>query len=616
MTFWSDITLSDGTTTLGLRIHRVGAVRQWQTTTRPTQPGDPQTPFELVLPFGYSGMGASIELDDMYDYGTANPSLLGRLYPGPKQNDIALTLDGNVKAIFKTTDPAGTEMIFAGGGTKIAKVRRDNDVVKYTATGLSGTVSGQAAIWNNKWYVPMGASPFVQLTTVGTDTAADTWTAGPKAANALAVGFTGDKKGLVRGTTDGVMSICNAVANPNPMTAAHWGTDYPIGTAGQPINAVIPLGRWVFYGKPEGLIASDEQGEDPNLLPSFQAQVRSTNGQGATTFFEWILYPHAAGLIRSTGESSIGIGLEKMPTFSGPIRGRWTALCAVGDFLYGAIYDGTNSWMLQGRRRSDAERGFGPFVFYSLAFITNAQVNCMFFDGGSDTSNGRLYFGRGSNLSYYILSRTGDLLDPGDSALRYATSATHYFSRSNGGRPATLKTFRSIECWGKGLDANTKWQFYASIDGSSFTAVDTPVTANGFQRKFWTPGVNDTGRQIQIAAVYTGASDSAPGYLDEGHIIVRGMERPAQAIIHRGQLELQDSQPGTPTKTARQLYSQMVQWAESGTVLTLSRREPNGTRYTDERVLITAIAEQESASSEGGTAAHVASVELFTLEYS
>jgi hypothetical protein len=530
-------------------------------------------------------MGASdFPIQEMYDRSTMDARSLGFLYPRPQRTDITLAVNGVVRSIWKAADSAGTEYIYVGGGSVIQKIRRSDNANMGTLT-FTGAANGPPALFNGKWYVPMGiVDPFRELATVGSGSITnDTWNSGPVNqgldATAFAFAFSGVDSALVIGarTPGGTIGAIRKNAN-NPLNVADWGAAYLIGNPGQPINSLVALERWLYVGKPDGAFTTDENGNEVQLTPDVAAAIHSDNGRNMIGWHGSVLYPHRTGLYEIAGELTTPVGIERIASFNGAIRGRVSAMAGLGEWLYLAIYNGTDSWLLAARERQGQEPGFGPYVYHSLAFFANTQIAAMFFDGGSDTTNPRLYFGRSSGathiLSYFVLGRTGGP-DRSDTALTYATDGEHYFPTTDGGRPGTLKQLQTIEVDAGGtLSSTQKFQLHVQRDESgTWEQVGTDITSAGWQQRSWTPGQNDTCRRLKLRVTYIGSSATSPAFLRGGSITVRGIERPLQAEVIEYDVLL-DEGIAFPAlgKTAEEIWDQIGTWAKAGTVLTLEDR--------------------------------------------
>lgn len=554
------VTLTDGTTTVSFTVARGdNGERLIRPLMTPTQEaGERGKPFVMVFPFGFQGMGYSdIPVGDAYDYGQSDVRALGKLYPPPLRTTLVpggSGPNGTVRAIWKGKSPGGSEYVYAMGGTQGARFSPASpDTLMGTIDhGAGNSVTGPPALYGGDWYLPMGASrAFRVLTTItdvfGTDTWVDGPTSGsPLSASAFCVGFAGGSGSstasgtakLVRGDSNGLIYLASA----DPTVAGNWGTGYQIGTNGEPVNALVQLGAMnnVYVAKTDGLFAVATDTSGTNLTPDLAFASNQNNGKQSFGAWGRVFYPCTVGLYRAIGDVCKTVGIEMLPAFNGPIRGRVNAMAALGRWLYFALYDGTDSWIFAGRIREEGENGFGEIVFYSLEKIASTEIGAMYVDPGTDSRNPRLWFGVGINMGYYTLGKNGGF-DPGDTTnTKYSTGTIeHYFSANDNQKPGTLKVFETAEVTAGGCSGSQYWTISASVDGGAYAAIGTNgrVTANGFTRLTWTRGTNDVGRYLKLKAVATNGSQTAPCYLDRGAIIVRGHERPVQKRLLQCVLE-------------------------------------------------------------------------------
>jgi len=267
-----------------------------------------------------------------------------------------------------------------------------------------------------------------------------------------------------------------------PFTIGNWsGADgsYPIGDSGSAITGIAGVERTIFVGKTDGLYYIDgRSGRAPLLVPAMP--VASDNGTNMIAdSMGQVWYPARSGLYLydpnngTIDDVSPGRGLADR---SG-IIGLKTAIAHYRAWTFVAVYDGTDSYIMAGRRREEGEPGFGPYVWHgALAKITSTKVTSMHLS--SLVSPPRLWLGLLSgNVAYIKLPSNGDnpLLD---STYRYAASGSIYYPADDYSVGGMRWNLQRAVIEAEGLSATTTVQVYERRDLGSWVSLQT-ITSSG-----------------------------------------------------------------------------------------------------------------------------------------
>jgi hypothetical protein len=636
------VNVTDGSTTVDFTVNRgKNGERRFRSSIYQTQEGSPTTPFSLVFPFGSAGFGASnVFIPEMHNYSTADARTFGELWPRPYRTDFNLStlfsMDGQPRAIWTGLDggTSGYGHIYVGGGTKVGKINRQTGASEGVKTFTGSVVTSQPVYVNGTWLVPMSSVDVYQrLTVVGVgNISGDTWADGPASEGAMSFGygFTGSYLSVIRGNTDGTISLAAEAADWS--SGASWATDYQIEKFNFPVWTVLSLGKLIYVCGPNGCWSTNEFGSGVNLTPDIAPAFNISNGRNAVVYHGGIMYPHRTGLYRVEGTSYQPVGIEEIPTADGTVKGIVTAQAALGHWLYFSLFDGADSWICCLRERRQDEAGFGPYVIYTLENITACWVTQMHIDGGIDGSGvadghlPRLWFAWDSvptgtyKLSYYLLGRTGGP-ERMNTVLTYAQSGDHYTAPNHGGFPNTMKTARvleyDIDAPSSDFVAGKKAKLSISWGAGNFNQVGADIiTGPGFGERYFTPGSSDSGRIPRLKISFDTNENTNPLYFKGGGITMRGTHRPTNAEMLTYEFVLAAENSGEDMSqqglTAEARYNQMLYWQDEELVLTLKDVYRND---VSERCQIVNIGRMEVSSDTFNRPQYTAEVTFMVLEY-
>lgn len=264
-------------------------------------------------------------------------------------------------------------------------------------------------------------------------------------------------------------------------TGTNWaGYDgsYGVGDQGGTLTGLTALERTLYIGMSDGLYYIDRSGRAPLLIPAMPTD--SGNGKNLLATAEGVVwYPCKSGLYLYDPNSGTidnvapGRGL---PDRSG-IAGTYTALANFRAWTFVSVYDGTDSYIMAGRRREEGEPGFGPYIWHgALAKISSTEVKSMHVS--ALVSPPRLWMGlKSGNVAYIKLPGNGDnpLLD---STYRYAASGSLYFGADDYGVGGMRWQLSDIILEAEGLSANTTVQVWERRDLGTWTSLQT-ITSSG-----------------------------------------------------------------------------------------------------------------------------------------
>lgn len=288
----------------------------------------------------------------------------------------------------------------------------------------------------------------------------------------------------------------------DPMGTANWGPTYNIGNGLVDVADMVSLDDQIFASTQDGLYAGDTTGTFFNVLGGLDGQINPDNGRNICVHQRSVIYPHAGGLIQYQKLQTAAVAIEIGPNQSSqrsPIRGHVRAVTSYGGWLYGALYTGTQSWLMAGR----TDYSTNDFAWHSLQRLPDGPVRQILVDTISspaasiaNPASGNLQipprFWVSMEFSLPSSSSTGQVLQwempqgdsnplsaPGFSA-NYTYSARVDFGRDNRGAPETLKTLRRLDV---NTDANsflsgTRYaDVYYTLDGGTRTLLGRAQTS-------------------------------------------------------------------------------------------------------------------------------------------
>lgn len=190
-------------------------------------------------------------------------------------------------------------------------------------------------------------------------TATRRWLAVPNWAisNQLATGAATGQGGTIAERLVGISADGNGYyhcAAADPTVQANWSgfvRVVPEGNSDYPIVGAVQSTRVVWFSTPEGVRGASQTGYSPNFSPWVRARYDSRNGVGAVYWRNAVWYPHRDGLVmvKTDGtlqDAPVWVRFAAGVANQTRLWGRPRALCPVGDHLYVAFWDGTDSYLM------------------------------------------------------------------------------------------------------------------------------------------------------------------------------------------------------------------------------------------------------------------------------
>lgn len=431
-----------------------------------------------------------------------------RMLPSALIHDITLTglgtapfftpytEDGPVLCIFETLG-----YIFAVSAKYVWRINPADDTVILShifnnAAGVMGVV------WETAYPLFTQSSNnttnFRQLTAINTP-GPDTYVNSPDVdAIRLAVGI----NRLFKVSRTGVLK--NIVTGLDPVQETNWADQVQVGDPTTIPTALLAYDRTVFVGKPEGFFGVGDDGFGLPLIKRMPREV--DNCYGMINFDPWVLVPYVRGLYWFQPGLVEAIGLERELLNESPIHGRWKGFATDGQWIYGLMTVGTDTYINVGRERTGNESGFGKIVWDTWLFFTGASKAIF---QSALTTTPRLWFGKGTNLSYVKLSSAAG-------SEEYAASGSRYLTKlkfDDWGE----KDFPYIDLVGKNLSSTKYWIVNYSVDGGAYSDLDADgaqmkISTDGRQRFFFP--ATTVGREIQVRLDYANSSTTVPPELN------------------------------------------------------------------------------------------------------
>ncbi|HXH05359.1 MAG TPA: hypothetical protein VNI83_02095 [Vicinamibacterales bacterium] len=425
-----------------------------------------------------------------------------RLLPSAKIN--TLTLPSSAHEPTSIFEALG--YVFVVAGQRVYRIDPATDAVTLSKDFGGGTLGVMGLRWEQDFGLvttDAASQSLWKVTAIGTP---DTWTqSADVAAYRLAAGinrlFKVTKTGELRNVSTGL----------DPMTNANWADNVQVGETATLPTGLLAYERTVFVGKPEGLFGV---GDDGFGMPLIKRMARDAgNCYGMTLFDPWVLVPHVRGLYRYVPGLAEACGLEREKLNESPVRGRWQGFAADGEWIYGLLAVGSDTYVMTGRERSEEGLGFGPLVWDTWLHFSGTSKAIWL---SALSSPPRLWFGNGNNISYVKLSTGAGAPDVDGTGYEFALSGQRfsYKYRFDDWGP---KDFIKIDVVGRNLTAARYWDVFYSVDGGAFSNLDASGAAmrvNSSGRRTFQLPTSAVGREVQFRFDYTGDSASSAGELN------------------------------------------------------------------------------------------------------
>lgn len=338
---------------------------------------------------------------------------------------------------------------------------------------------------------------------------------------------------------DGKMN--QSVADSDPDDSDSWSgasypnSLYPLGSTASRVNDLVQQNRSMIAGKEDGAWTFDNVLNTIPVTPGMEQTPATRN-------FKW--FKDANGMaVAPTGQGIIWIdGLEWGacgPVSSNPaggsLSGEEVAVSSmVGNYIYGALWDGTDSWIFMGKPRMQADTGSGPFSWHGPVAKIAEQVT----DLAVST-----VFGKKLWIGYDAGWATIDLKDDFSPETDAASGKIYLPEGSlDMDGPGVIKDFRKAEFIAPAANPfSTTNEWTVELDmggGDGYVAVDGGSVDSGvYAERYWS--TETSGQRPRVRLSYSG------GAAECEQVIVRGTERPETTDEYAFKV-LVEERPKTP----------------------------------------------------------------------
>jgi hypothetical protein len=317
----------------------------------------------------------------------------------------------------------------------------------------------------------------------------------------------------------------NGIFDDNNWSTEIGSTTLAMTDATYRVTGLVKAPSSVLFLTEGGAMEVDQTGHATNRTPywgSFKSTIgKQTDGLLAGNY---AYLPHSNGLdrmdVRSrlvngpTGWCQPGLGLENAT----PVFGRPGAMEYFQGAIFGAFYNGSDSWLCLGRDRAElGTPGVGPMVWHTFKKFADVQVGGL--KAVTDPLTGRPYlwiFAKNEDTSVAYAWRM-DLPDNGTavqdllygSGMSFETDGEFYLTRETLGKPTLYKALRRFEITGRRL-GDPYVSLYANADEAGYVFQGTVREKPG--RSFLARTARM--KQLDIRLDLHGASSASPLFVD------------------------------------------------------------------------------------------------------
>lgn len=397
-------------------------------------------------------------------------------------------------------------------------------------------------------------------------TGAHTYVVSPNNKFAAAIASGKDPTGaqvLWRVDEDGKLN--QSVADGDASTSGAWSlAAYPdsffhIGPVYGAVNDIIQQGKEMLIGKTSGAWKFDNV---LNALP-ITVGMEKTPGDNAFRYFKdfngMSISPTPQGLIWIQGLNWGTCGPVSANPDARNLRGVEVAVSSqAGEYIYCAVWDGTNSYIFIGTSRRQEETGRGPFTWHGPI----AKIDKELTDMEISTVFGRKlwlgYTDSGAAGGWATIDLNSDFTPVTDQASGYIYLPEGILDLAG---PNVIKDLRKAEFIAPSstpFAATNAWtiEVETTPGSGSYIAIDGGVVNSGVTgERFWT--TLTALRRGRVRLAYTGNTGNAE--IEE--VIIRGTERPETCLEFSFRVKLHE----TPTtaqsrlpKTRRTMLSELL----------------------------------------------------------
>lgn len=364
--------------------------------------------------------------------------------------------------------------------------------------------------------------------------------------------------------------VAMVASGADPLNYENWSGLSTIGDQTTSITSLAASHVLVYVGKQDGLHALDASAVSPPLTPELREYISDDNCANMLAWHGSMWVPHLRGLLayKDLGDSGFSlrsVGPGRNLTSSNPIRGSITAMAGDDNWLYAALYTGTDTYILAGREYTFSE-GQTAMLWHPLIKLANAKCEAMILSGLWDSP--RLFFGINQDAGYIILPKNSD--NPlQDSACRYSATGSIYYSAHSWNAPSTTKMWKSIEIQADNLGRMQYVTVYYRVDKGAWVELGDAKVSPSTSLGITPSGVS--GEEIEIRLDFVQLSEQTP-IIVHG-VIARGIERPETTDIISAVVRCADKLPlrttGYCPRTGATILSELKALAYYPTSVTL-----------------------------------------------
>ena len=477
-----------------------------------------------------------------------------------------------------SSDPAAIAVlgnnVYVAHGAYVLKI---NPATQTETSATSVTAATDLVYFQGKLFLARGNSNVFQYTSDGT-----TWTSH---AALTALKFAPAINRLYRLAKGASVSVATFLTN-NAVDATdnlNWSAEDAIGLDNQvPGTGMATLGYQIFIAKEDGLYAADiDTGRFLSLTPELAPWRSTTMGTAVKGWGGIAFFNTPRGLRGFYAGSLYSAGPEVMSANDSEVFGRITALAGDASWLYAALYNGTDTYILAGRNATSDDAYPGEIVWNVVWYIAGGPFTTMALVSTPTATEPQLILVKSNQVAFIKLGANSD--NPlRDSTAVYATSGTDYYPAHDGGSPQVDKHFLELRVycenlnrvagreitWAYKLDDDTAWTTLG-------TAKDSPVSVLKFDQ-----ATVPVGKRISLKATYTrGSTTTASPVLRSVEVLA--VEYPPTRKVLTVEIQAQDRvqlRVGTDTRNWDQIYTDLVNLGNAQRRVSLT--DPAGREYT------------------------------------
>jgi len=503
-------------------------------------------------------------VEGMYNYSqNVDARFYEAVIPGPKV--IELPIENYTSAVRGFEEFNGA--LYANNGRYLNQIATTNLV---TSIDLEDHAVGQYAydlsVFDGKLLVACGDSGYLlALDETGTWTAStDVYAKFMTVWQDMLYASLADDDGTYSGYEVAMLS-----SGSDATSWANWSGLYKIGDETSEITSLAALHSLVFVGKEDGLHGLDSSWICPPLTPEMRAYRSPYNCKDMIAWHGQLWVPHLRGLLAYTdmgdsGFSVRSVGPGRNVSGDNPVRGRITALAGDDNWLYAALYNGEDSYILAGKPVQTEDMGI--MVWHPIVYLEGVMCNALHISGL--WTSPRLFFGMDHNVGYIVLPENSD--NPlQDTNCRYATDGSIYYSAHSWNAPNTTKLWKSIEIQADNLSLMQYITVYYRVDKGAWVKAGTAKVSPSVSIGLTSGAVS--GNEIEIKLEFTQYTDHVPIIVRA--VIIRGLERPLTTDLISAVVRCADNLPtrtgGTCPRSGATILAELKALAEYDNTITL-----------------------------------------------